>query len=107
MELVKIETLADGLNSNLAEDRGFNELKDNGYLDDMKKMYCCVMIGDDVCGYCDIVMKQVKSVEGVGMFLAQMAVWSKGRLYDSEDVVAFEIDGGIWAAYEEGKEWLC
>ncbi len=103
-KLIKVQTLFDMLESEMSEDRGFLELKQNGYEDDMKEMFGLTTVGnienfDFVEKEAAIEMKEVKIV--------QMAVWIKGRLYDSEKVVAYKIDESWWVEQVDGAEWFC
>jgi hypothetical protein len=97
-ELVKVATLAEELNSEFAEQRGLVELKDNGYLKDMKEMWCCSASGMQYDA-------DVESVDGCETKEVRMAVWMRGRLYDSDNVVVYLIEGSWWAEVDENSEW--
>jgi len=108
MELIRIATLAEMTDSSvIAEERGFNELKGNGYSDDMKEMYGVVVVNDDaICPEHDSI--EFKDLNVVESKIVRMAYWGGGRLYDSSDVVAYKLKDvdGLWTIADEEAEWF-
>ncbi len=105
--VIKVDTLHNMLDSEQAEDRGFNELVANGYEDDMKDMYACVLDGD-------IMDQKLVTKELIGLTIeasgaVDMAVWARGRLFYGDTVVAHVFKGydGQWVIENADAEWMC
>ncbi len=105
--MIRVDTLFLQVISDSAEERGLNELVENGYADDMREMWAPVYLGSKVENM-ELVEAELDTAAAKDFKTVQMAVWSHGRLYDSTKATVFQFKyvAGWWAELDETAEWL-
>lgn len=111
MEFIRIDSLLNlSKEESTADERGLLELIENGYEEDMAEMFgcCCKKVADgEFFDYQMEVVKDINEQDVTEVKTVRMSVWMRGRLYDSDDVQAYNIKGkeGLFVVENEEAEW--